>query len=175
MAIELSRMDFHVTRFMESEDVEEMDAREVGQYCLLLFKAWQLAKDASLPVEIDKLARYARVSEVSSSVLRKFPLVETEWGKRRRNEVQFGIWKAARARSKAGKRNADSRWGNSGNANEDAMASDLVMPEECNGNAIPYHTKHTIPEQAEQDIPEQTPLLSPQEALEVLAEKWSDR
>lgn len=166
MAIELSRMDFHVTRFMESEDVEEMDACEVGQYCLLLFKAWQLAKDVSLPVESEKLARYARVSEVSPSVLRKFPVVDTEWGKRRRNEVQLGVWKAARARSKAAKKNADTRWGN---AADDAPAYESAMPEECEGNAIPNHTKHNIPDQADQNTADQqAPLTLSQYADKVL-------
>jgi uncharacterized protein YdaU (DUF1376 family) len=168
MAIELSRMDFHVTRFMESEDVEEMDASEVGQYCLLLFKAWQLAKDASLPVEVDKLSRYARVSEVSQSVLRKFPIVDTEWGKRRRNDVQFGVWKAARARSQSAKRSADMRWGYERNAN----ASESHEPEECEGNAIPEHTIPSIPDQAEQNGTKESPALSP---IESLADKWSNK
>src|SRR5579863_7077269 len=144
MAIELSRMDFHVTRFMESEDVETMSASEVGQYCLLLFKAWMLAKDASLPVEPEKLAKYARVKNLSPEVLSKFPIVLTEFGQRRRNEVQFGVWLAAKKRSGIAREKANIRW--NGTAEVDATA----LPEHPISNAIPDHTKTSIPEQAEQ-------------------------
>lgn len=109
-AIELTRMDFHVTRFVESEEVEEMGACEVGQYCLLLFKAWSRAKEVTLPVDEAKLAKYARVENVSPLVLRQFPVVETEWGSRRRNDVQYRIWTEAVSRSNKGKDMAKSRW-----------------------------------------------------------------
>ncbi len=155
MAVELSRMDFHVTRFMTSEDVQEMDACEVGQYCLLLFNAWMIAKDVTLPVEPEKLARYARVKEVSSSVLKKFPAVETQWGVRRRNTSQLEVWEAAKARTEAGKKGADSRW----NKNRNAVAYAEAMPEQN----IPEHTR------AEHSRTEQTPLSLEQFADRVVA------
>jgi uncharacterized protein YdaU (DUF1376 family) len=120
MPVDLTRMDFHVVRFMESEDVEDMDACEIGQYCLLLFKAWSLAKDVTLPNDSSKLARYARVQEVSPKVMKKFPLVDTEWGLRHQNSVQLEVWRAARERSTSGKAAANARW-NAG-ASEGAYA-----------------------------------------------------
>jgi len=149
MAVELTRMDFHVARFMESEDVEEMDACEVGQFCLLLFKAWLLAKDATLPTDDSKLAKYARVKKVAESVLRQFPLVETQWGERRRNTVQLSIWQAAKARSDAGKNGAAKRW-------QAQPQSDRICDGIAEADGIPmleqaYHTKQTTPYQAEGD------------------------
>jgi uncharacterized protein YdaU (DUF1376 family) len=111
MAVELTRMDFHVLRFMDSNDVEDMTASEVGQYCLLLFKAWLGAKDVTLPVDEKRLAKYARVKHVSPLVLKQFPIVETkEWGQCRRNKVQLQVWWTAKARSEAGKAGAAGRW-----------------------------------------------------------------
>lgn len=135
MAVELTRMDFHVARFMESEAVEDMSAEEIGQFCLLLFKAWLLAKDCTLPDDTTKLATYARVSKVSSRVLDQFPRVVGPLGRRRRNEVQYGVWIAARARSEAGKNAAAMRWHSEGNAASNAQTK---------------HTKQSIPEQAGQ-------------------------
>jgi uncharacterized protein YdaU (DUF1376 family) len=133
MPVELSRMDFHVTRFMTSEDVQEMDAGEVGQYCLLLFNAWMIAKDVTLPVEPDKLARYARVEEVSPAVLKKFPKVETQWGVRRRNASQLEVWEAAKARTEVAKKNANMRWHRNGNA--------VAYAEAMLEHTIPEHTR----------------------------------
>lgn len=154
MPVELSRMDFHVTRFMTSEDVQEMDSSEVGQYCLLLFNAWMIAKDVTLPAELDKLARYARVDEVSPAVLKKFPTVETQWGVRRRNASQLEVWEAAKARTEVAKKNANMRWHRNGNA--DAYAGAMLE------HTIPEHTR------TEQSISEQAPLSLEQFADKVL-------
>ena len=146
MAIELSRMDFHVTRFMNSEDVEAMTAEEIGQYMLLLCKAWALARECSLPDDRDTLRLYVRSKCVSRRVLMKFPKVRTEWGVRRRNDVQYAIWLEAKDRSECGRNAAAMRWKNKGNAISD----------------------HTIPEQTEQSRTDQSPLTLEQFADKVL-------
>jgi uncharacterized protein YdaU (DUF1376 family) len=96
---DLTRFDFHVVRFMNSYDVEVMTAEEVGQYLLLLCKAWLLAKGTSLPNDLAYLAKIARVSEVSDRVLGKFPIVETEWGEMRRNQTLYEEWLAVEERT----------------------------------------------------------------------------
>lgn len=119
MAVELTRMDFHVLRFMDSNDVEDMSAAEVGQFCLLLFKAWLGAKDVTLPVDEKKLAKYARVKKVSDLVLKQFPVVDTkEWGPCRQNKVQLQVWWTAKQRSEAGKAGAAGRWDKERKLNE---------------------------------------------------------
>jgi uncharacterized protein YdaU (DUF1376 family) len=107
---DLTRFDFHAKKFYFSEDVQIMSAEEVGQYLLLLVAAWLGGKDASLPDSPVLLARMARVSTVSELVLAKFPVVETEYGPRRRNETLYGEWTAAVKRVEEGKQNADKRW-----------------------------------------------------------------
>ncbi len=96
---DLTRFDFHVHRFLNSEDVERMTAEEVGQYILLLCKSWILEKDASLPDDLEYMARHARArKEVSPLVLKKFPLVETQFGVRRQNPTLYAEWKLAQER-----------------------------------------------------------------------------
>lgn len=76
-----------------------MTAEEVGQYMLLLCKSWLLGKDASLPDDPEYLAQHARAKkEVSPLVLKKFPLIETEWGTRRQNPTLYAEWKLAETR-----------------------------------------------------------------------------
>lgn len=135
-AIELTRMDFHVSRFIESEDVEEMDACEVGQFCLLLFKAWLLAKDVTLTTDDAKLAKYARVDKVSPLVLKQFPVEDTFWGPRRRNPVQLSVWEAAKARSDAGKTAAAKRWDKRPHSEGNATSNGYPMLEQA------QHIKH---------------------------------
>ncbi len=102
---DLTRFDFHAKKFYFSEDVQIMSAEEVGQYLLLLVSAWLGGKDASLPDNAALLARVARVSEVSQAVLTKFPIVETEYGPRRRNETLYEEWQAATSRSTSASQN----------------------------------------------------------------------
>lgn len=109
---DLTRFDFHAKKFYFSEDVQVMSAEEVGQYLLLLVAAWLGGKDTSLPDNAVLLARMARVNKVSELVLAKFPVVETEYGPRRRNDTLYGEWKAANLRVQLGKENANKRWGN---------------------------------------------------------------
>jgi G:T-mismatch repair DNA endonuclease (very short patch repair protein) len=51
-----------------------------------------MGKDASLPDDIEFLTRLARVNELSPAVLSKFPVVDTQWGERRRNPVLYDEW-----------------------------------------------------------------------------------
>lgn len=99
MAADLTRFDFHASRFMHSYNVERMTDTEVGQYILLMCKAWLGGKDASLPDDPEMLARWARTSEVSELVLNMFPVVDTRYGLRRQNETLFKEWQATVARS----------------------------------------------------------------------------
>ena len=115
---DLTRFDFHALKFIQSEDVSTMSAEEVGQYILLLIRSWLIGKDASLPDDLDFLAREARVKKVSDRVLKKFPVVQTEHGLRRRNSVIYGEWLIAIERSASAVKAANARWG----ANTDAYA-----------------------------------------------------
>lgn len=108
---DLTRFDFHVVRFMNSYDVEVMTAEEVGQFLLLLCKAWLLAKETCLPNDPAYLARIARAERVSERVLAKFPIVETQWGEMRRNETLYEEWMAAEARSDSGRVRVAARGG----------------------------------------------------------------
>ena len=117
MPADLTRFDFHVMRFMHSEDVKAMTAEEVGQYVLLLSEAWLTGKDTTLTSDLPTLARLARVTEVSPRVLQKFQLVETQWGQRYRNPVLYGEWMRAAERSDAGRKSVESRWNNERNTN----------------------------------------------------------
>ena len=115
---DLTRFDFHALRFDQSECVARMTAEEVGQYMLLLVRAWLMGKDTTLPDDLAFLARVARVDEVSPIVLQKFPVIQTPFGPRRRNEVLYNEWLAAVGRdisaSESGKLGNAIRWGNRG-------------------------------------------------------------
>jgi len=116
MATDLTRFDFHAMRFWTSEAVESMKAEEVGQYILLLCKAWILGKDTSLPNDMSYLSSAAK-GKVSEKVLNRFPVVETEWGPRRRNDVLYEEWLAANLRSTSARKSVESRWNNERNTN----------------------------------------------------------
>lgn len=138
MPVDLTRFDFHVIRFMNSYDVEMMTNSEIGQYILLLCKAWLLQKDATLPDDPVYLAFTAKTDKVSERVLAKFPLVETQWGTMRQNAALFEEWCRASGRSDSGKERAEKRWGKDSTpvlisdatayADGNATASKLVMP-----------------------------------------------
>lgn len=124
MAADFTRFDFHAKKFYFSESVQVMSAEEVGQYLLLLVSAWLGAKDASLPDSPKLLAKMARVETVSDAVLDMFPVVETEHGKRRRNETLYEEWQAAVKRSEGAAQKARQRWG-----------IDEAEPQQCNSTA----------------------------------------
>ena len=103
------RFDFHVDRFMNSYKADLMDSSEVGQYLLLLCKAWAMNKDTCLPNDIPYLSRCARVAQLSDKVLECFPVVETDSGPMRRNNALHEEWKAVQARIEEGRRGGKAR------------------------------------------------------------------
>jgi len=135
---DLTRFDFHAMRFMESEWVQRMTAAQVGQYLLLMCKAWLGGKDTTLPDDLQLLASWARVHKVDDIVLDRFPVVDTKWGKRRQNQALFLEWKATISRStdasENGRRGAESKWGK-----EIATPYSPIAPKP--NLAIPIHTK----------------------------------
>ncbi len=96
--VDITRFSFHAMRFMESEWVQQMNASQVGQYVLLMCKAWLLGKDTTLPNNPGLLATWAKTTAVDQIVLDRFPLVETSHGLRRRNEALYREWLDANAR-----------------------------------------------------------------------------
>lgn len=96
---DITRFDFHVMRFMESEWVQQMSASQVGQYILLMCKAWLQGKDTTLPDNPGLLAAWAKVDAVDQIVLDRFPVVQTNHGMRRRNEALYREWQDTIARS----------------------------------------------------------------------------
>lgn len=100
---ELTRFDFDVFRFVNSEDVIAMSAEEIGEYLLLLCESWTLNKNCTLPNDPRFLARIARVREVSSLVLKKFDLLRNG---RLRNRRLFSEWRASLKRSESARKSA---------------------------------------------------------------------
>jgi uncharacterized protein YdaU (DUF1376 family) len=146
---ELTRFDFHVNRFLNSEDVENMTAEEVGQYILLLCHSFVKGREASLPDDDVVFARYARVEKVSDLVMKKFPVVETEWGPRRRNNPLYEEYLRAKARSEGGRKAVAERWENDSNTNVD---TDVIRTyndpkTKVDTHTIPYQSipTHTTP------------------------------
>lgn len=103
MPVDITRFDFNVHAFMNSESVDAMSSSEIGQYLLLLVKSWAIGKGCTLPDDPAYLARHARVDTVSDRVLEKFPVVETDSGPRRRNETLYLEWEAANLRCEQGR------------------------------------------------------------------------
>jgi len=136
---DLTRFDFHALRFNKSEAVQMMSAEEVGQYILLLVEAWLGGKDASLPNDPKLLARLARVHTVSDRVLQMFPIVETQWGARFRNETLYGEWMLARNRSENGRSAVESRWEKQRNTDVYTGVSKPVLPKP--NQSVPSQTK----------------------------------
>lgn len=101
MAIDLTRFDFHVLRFMKSLDVMAMTPEEIGEYILLLSESWLIGDDCTLPDDMKLFATLARTDKVSPKVLKKFPVIPDteEWGGRRRNPILYEEWRAAEKRS----------------------------------------------------------------------------
>jgi uncharacterized protein YdaU (DUF1376 family) len=141
MPAELTRFDFHVNKFLNSEDVEIMTADEVGQYILLLCHSFAKGKEASLPDDLSVISKYARVDKISKLVLKKFPVVETEWGPRRRNPVMHAEYLSAVKRSLNGRSAVAERWEKDSN-------TDVIRPyNERNSLLLP---KPIIPNQTNQ-------------------------
>lgn len=71
---------FYPKDFLSSPDVQMMDAKEVGAYCLLLFNAWEATdRPGYLPNDERKLQRWARLTkeewlESREILLEKFPV-----------------------------------------------------------------------------------------------------
>jgi uncharacterized protein YdaU (DUF1376 family) len=93
--------------FMSSPDVQVMTAEECGSYFFLLQCAWLGGDDCTLPNDPERLARLARVTQVSETVLRKF---KTDKDGRLFNPRLLDEWKEAVKRSKDGKKAIAARW-----------------------------------------------------------------
>lgn len=163
MPADITRFDFHVVRFLSSETVKEMTAEEVGQYILLLCDAWLLSKGATLPDNSSYLARTARCGAVSELVMSKFPIVETEYGSRRRNDTLYGEWLLAVERSASaserGKIGNDARWG-TGTSASSTRISDNYRDPKCEPSAISL--KSPKPSQFKPSQPNQTKPTNPE-------------
>ena len=151
---DLTRFDFHVNRFLYSEDVQLMSAEEVGQYFLLICHAWMIGKNASLPNNPTLLCKYARSAVISGLVMSKW-----EEGKDGRlyNAALSKEWDAANVRcmvaSAGGKIGGMSKSEAKSNAarengklggrpakpNETQPISDHIIPDHTN----PYQTNET--------------------------------
>lgn len=107
---DLTRFTFQAKKWYCSETVRALSADECGQYILLLVEAWMSGKAASLPTDTSLLAKYARVKQVSRAVLACFPIVDTEFGKRRRNETLYKDWVESVTRSETAAKKANARW-----------------------------------------------------------------
>jgi uncharacterized protein YdaU (DUF1376 family) len=142
LSADMTRFDFHVNRFLDSEDVQRMSAEEVGQYILLLCEAWRLHKEATLPADPDYLSRVARVRKVSPRVMKKFFPVDMQTldGKevRLRNKRLFEEWQKAINRYQrfviGGKNSAAKR------SSFQAPSNHLQEDASNQGAAIPYHS-----------------------------------
>src|ERR1700676_4597382 len=120
--MDLTRFDFHVVRFMNSESVERMSPTEIGQYLLLLCKSWLSNKDASLPDDLRYMAAAAKSDSISELVVSMFPIVDTPWGKRRRNETLYGEYLMAVERSGSARERGARRWDAVRNADSIAVS-----------------------------------------------------
>lgn len=94
MAGDITRITLNVLNFYNSETIDSMSNEEVGQYVRLMCKSILLGKECSLPDDIEALARYALTTKkkLSPRVLQQYPLIETEFGTRRRNRVLYSEW-----------------------------------------------------------------------------------
>jgi uncharacterized protein YdaU (DUF1376 family) len=99
-----------VVDFLQSESVMKMSLEEVGAYLLLLMQAWAQAKDCTLPDDLKLLSQMAKGKKISPRVLALFPIVDTQWGKRRRNGRLYATWEAAQEKSEVRAKVANARW-----------------------------------------------------------------
>ncbi len=141
---DLTRMDLNVFAFLNSEDVEMMDANDVGQYVLTLMKAWAIGKNATLPNDREFLAKITRttVGGLSEKMLAKW---KTK-GDRLVNPRLSAEWKQAVRRSEQGRALANRRWGGNAKGNAKRIAKGTAqhaLPNPYRTN--PHQTDPTHP------------------------------
>jgi len=130
----------HVPRdFMSSPDVTMMSTEEIGAYFLLLQAAWLGGADCTLPNDLERLARLARVSALSEIVLSKF---HTDEKGRLFNPRLRDEWVEALKRSEHGKNNATKRWQERMPRHSGANAT--ALPSQCQPNATNTNTNTNI-------------------------------
>lgn len=101
---------FFVSDWLDSETVRAMSIEERYSYITLLAHAWRTRKECSLPVSGADLAALTGIKKVSKRVLKQFPVVQTEFGPRRRNARLFLEWNSSfQFRSKQSQ-NAKNGW-----------------------------------------------------------------
>lgn len=93
--------------------MQQMTGEEVGQYILLMCKAWMGGKNASLPNNPKLLATYARSEKVSDLVMSKWTRGSDG---RLYNERLSEEWAIASGRSEAARDRANRRWHPESNA-----------------------------------------------------------
>lgn len=183
LSADLTRFDFHVNRFLGSQDVKQMTVEEVGQYILLLLEAWTLHKGASLPNDMNYLCMVARSKRISPRVMKKFVLVtmDGEDGpeQRLRNKRLFEEWNKALNRyqrySRGARKTNEKRWGNEslGDSLGDSLSDSLSeSPSERYPTAIPYHTNPTQSRPTQKDL--ERPSESRLKELEQLRKEMRD-
>jgi uncharacterized protein YdaU (DUF1376 family) len=143
--IDSTRFDFHVVRFMESETIQKMTDAEVGQYVLLLCKAWLGNKNASLPNDPKLLNIYARTEAVTDLVMSKWTAGPDG---RLYNERLSEEWTAMMGRSTEARRRAEIRWnGKQSKSNAPAVPEH----EASNSSAMPRTETDSDPENRESE------------------------
>ena len=121
--------------FMSSPDVQTMTAEECGSYFFLLQCAWLGGEDCTLENDPARLAKLARVTQVSETVLRKF---KTDKDGRLFNPRLLDEWKEAVKRSKDGKKAISARW------NKEHGSNTTVSPSKNDSITTNTHTNtHT--------------------------------
>ncbi len=112
MAAEKDLLSFplYVHRIINSEVCAAMTCEEFGAYMWLMIHAAAKEKDASLPNDAKVLAQMAHLPELPARVLEQFPEVETEWGSRLRNTVQWEILQQTQAKVARYRAAAAARW-----------------------------------------------------------------
>jgi hypothetical protein len=118
MKTELTRFDFHVFRWLNSEAVQRMWDKQCGQYLNLLAHSWAMGNECLLVPDHDVLKRLARVQRggVDGLVIDQFDVVETPNGKRLRNSVLYAEWQEAQERSRKARESANLRHNKHANA-----------------------------------------------------------
>ncbi len=129
-----------------------MTTEEIGAYFLLLQAAWLGGADCTLPNDLERLAKLARVSVLADIVLSKFHLDEKGrlFNPRLRDE-----WEEALKRSEHGKNNATKRW-----MPRHSGANATALPSQCQPNATNTNTNTNKNEEKEsaQAEPQPSPL-----------------
>jgi uncharacterized protein YdaU (DUF1376 family) len=126
----------HVPRdFMSSPDVAMMTTEEIGSYFLLLQAAWLGGESCTLPNDLERLSKLARVNTLSEIVLSKFHKDKKGrlFNPRLRDE-----WEEALKRSEHGKNNATKRWKERMPRHSGADAT--ALPSQCQPNATNTNT-----------------------------------